>query len=104
MFPENLYGVETKSITAFTGTLHLYCQLKCQQECHTSTEGADDPSGKARAFDHTAEVEWDNVGGVSSFHPGTLNYEHLLAESHKCLRELNIFKRQDRHLNTLWKS
>lgn len=107
-FPENLYWVlvfvSRKSITALTGTLHLYCQPKCLGECHSSTEGADDPSGEGRAFDHTAEAKWDNVGGFSSFHPGTLNYEHLSAEPHKCLRELNLLKRQGRHLNTLWNS
>lgn len=38
------------------------------------------------------------------FHCLTLDYEHLLVESHRCLREGNIFQRQGRHLNTLRKS
>lgn len=108
VFPESLYGVlvlvSRKSIAALAGTLHLYCQAKCLRECHSSTAAAGDPSGEGRALDYTAEAKWDSVGGFSSFHPGTLNYKHLMAESHTCLRELNIFKRQGRHLNTLWNS
>lgn len=104
MFPENLYWVEKKSSTALKGTLQLHYQLKCKQECHCATEGADNQSGEARAFEYTPEVKWDNVVCLSSFHPVTLNYKHLLAESHRCLRELKIFIRQGRHLNTLWKS
>lgn len=65
VFPENLYWVlvfvPTKSITALTGTLHLH-QFKGKQECHSSTEGADDPSGEGRAFDYTAEAFDYTVG------------------------------------------
>lgn len=67
VFPENPNWVETKSISALKGTLHLYHQLKHKQECHRTTEGADDPSGEARAFEHTAEAKQDNGVGLSPF-------------------------------------
>lgn len=85
VFPENLF-------TALKGTLHLYYQLQCKQECHSTTEGADEPSGEARAFEYTAEAKQDNVVGLSSFHPVTLDYEHLLVESHRCLRGKHLQK------------
>lgn len=92
VFPENPYWVETKSISALKGTLHLYYQLKHKEECHSTTEGGDDPSGEARAFEYTAEANWDNVVGLSSFHPVTPDYEHLLVESHTGLTGKHLQK------------
>lgn len=103
VFPENLYWVETKSITALKGTSILPSQVQAgmsqlplkEQMIHQE---------KPELWN--IQLRWRGTMwlGLSSFHPVTLNYEHLLVESHRCLRELNIFKRQGRHLNTLWKS